>query len=188
MNNESKVFMGAKDSKYILNMMSTFFVVMFDKAYGHVDSKILIELMDNAIDGLLPEEIEHGLKEMCKQKFMPNFGAFRALCEEANIWKSPECAWDEAIQYEKMNINHINTVVKRVSDSIKDSQGSLFVQDKKHFMNKYLQEVASERNLGNRPVLYVRQDKIDSTTENWMPCNKEEAKSYLNGISHLIKG
>lgn len=188
MNNESKVIIGAKDSKDILNMMSTFFVVMFEKAYGHVDSKILIELMDNAIDGLLPEEIEYGLKEMCKQKFMPNFGAFRALCEEANIWKSPECAWDEAIQYEKMNINHINTVVKRVSDSIKDSQGGLCVQEKKLFIQKYLKEVTFERNLGNRPVLYFRKEEINSTTDNWMPCNKEEAKNYLNRISHLIKG
>lgn len=188
MNNESKVLMGAKDSKYILNLMSNFFVVMFEKAYGHIDSKRLIEMMDNAIDGLLPEEIEYGLKEMCKQKFMPNFGGFRALCEEANIWKSGECAWDEVIQYEKMNINHINTVVKRVIDLIKSSQTNDYLQDKKHFIKKYQQEVAFERSLGNRPELYVRQNEIDCTNQNWAPCNKEEAKIHLDKIRYLIKG
>lgn len=185
---QSKDIVGAKDSKYILNMMSNFFAAMFHKAYGHIDSDTLIEAMNHAIEGLLPEEIEHGLKEMYKQKYMPNFGAFRALCEESNIWKSPEDAWDEAIKYEKMDINHINTVVKRVSDSVKGSQGDLLLQDKKYFMNKYQQEVVSERNLGNRPVLYFRKEEINSTTDNWMPCNKEEAKNYLNRISHLIKG
>ena len=185
---QSKDIVGAKDSKYILNMMSNFFAAMFHKAYGHIDSDTLIEAMNHAIEGLLPEEIEHGLKEMYKQKYMPNFGAFRALCEESNIWKSPEDAWDEAIKYEKMDINHINTVVKRVSDSVKGSQGYLLIKNKKYFMNKYQQEVVSERNLGNRPVSYVRQNKTEYAIGDWIPCNRDEAKIHLDGIRHLIKG
>lgn len=51
---QSKDIVGAKDSKYILNMMSNFFAAMFHKAYGHIDSDTLIEAMNHAIEGLLP--------------------------------------------------------------------------------------------------------------------------------------
>lgn len=74
---QSKDIVGAKDSKYILNMMSNFFAAMFHKAYGHIDSDTLIEAMNHAIEGLLPEEIEHGLRSsmlkysriLCMYKF-----------------------------------------------------------------------------------------------------------------------
>lgn len=188
MNNRSNVTTSVNDAKRILTAMSVCFITMFDKKYGNVQSDVLIELMNNAIEGLLPEEIDYGLKEMCKQKFMPEFGGFRALCEEANIWKSPEDAWNEAIQYEKMSINYINTVVKKVSDLIKRSQGDLLLQDKKYFMNKYHQEVELERKLGNRPTLYIRPYEKNYQIQDRIPCNKDEAKIHLDRIRHLING
>ncbi|GAA5556965.1 hypothetical protein Asch01_01681 [Acinetobacter schindleri] len=188
MSNRSNVTTSVNDAKRILTTMSVCFITMFDKKYGNVHSDVLIELMNNAIEGLLPEEIDYGLKEMCKQKFMPEFGGFRTLCEEANIWKSPEDAWNEAIQYEKMSINYINTVVKKVSDSIKRSQGDLLLQDKKYFMNRYHQEVELERKLGNRPTLYIRQNEKNYQIPDRIPCNKDEAKIHLDRIRHLIKG
>lgn len=147
----------------ILGIMESIFGSDFERVHGATDAEILVETFRFTLDGLTPQDIGNGLKNMRSEKWCPALSEFRRLCFQDDSWWTAEIAWAKALNWKKNNNEPITILARKTMLDVSEiftTQGQKAAY--KSFIETYELNLREARKQGRTQLMWIKPNRTNS--------------------------
>lgn len=150
-------------AQQILGLMESLYGSEFERVHGKTDTDLLIENTRLVLDGITPEQLENGIKQMRSERWCPTLPGFRCLCLSSGDWWTAEQAWTFALNWKKDNNKPISMLARRTLGEVSEvfsGQGQKAAY--KAFIDTYEYNLKQEKTHKQSQVMWVKPNATNS--------------------------